>query len=671
MKSTVLLLVSASFAWADGPRDNQAETVRPVPPKGAAVAEKDRVELQAGLDDFGREIASLKSSLKPALVELIPDVEIFHKAVLYALKYDEIYVDKNRDDVKTCRAMLKLGRERAQQLRDGKPLWPVATGLIVRGYRSKIDESVQPYGLVVPASFNPNSPHRWRADFWWHGRGELLTEANFIEGRLKTAGEFTPRDAFVVHPYGRYCNANKFAGEVDTFEVLDHLKKHYPIDTNKLVARGFSMGGAACWQFATHFPTTWIAAAPGAGFAETPEFLKVFQNETVKPTWYEEKLWGLYNATDYSVNIMNVPTVAYSGENDRQKQAADIMAKKLSENGIELTHIIGPKTGHSYEKNSKIEIDRRIDAIVAAGRKRTATPLLFTTQTLRYNRAAYVEILGLKKHWEPAIVRVEFDRPDLIKIGTANVSSFRINFGPGEFPFESFRYRFEVIPKELLGEDFKVPPIPSDRSYSITIGEVPEGLAKVPGLQGPIDDAFMDHFIMVEPTQELRQIANGEINAVDKWVDAEMKRAIREWRRVFRGDAIVRRDDAVSDADIASSNLILWGTPQSNSLMKKIIGKLPLKWNENLEFGGKTYNPQTHVPIMIFPNPLNPKKYVVINSGFTFREYDALNNARQVPKLPDYAIVDVTPPPNARTPGNIVRAGFFDEQWKLQTNDGK
>ena len=37
------------------------------------------------------------------------------------------------------------------------------------------------------------------------------------------------------------------------------------------------MGGAACWQFAVHFPTFWAAAAPGAGFSETPEFLGSFQ----------------------------------------------------------------------------------------------------------------------------------------------------------------------------------------------------------------------------------------------------------------------------------------------------------------------------------------------------------------------------------------------------------
>jgi hypothetical protein len=56
----------------------------------------------------------------------------------------------------------------------------------------------------------------------------------------------------------------------------------------------------------------------------------------------------------------------------------------------------------------------------------------------------------------------------------------------------------------------------------------------------------------------------------------------------------------------------------------------------------------------------------VLNSGFTYRQYDYLNNARQVPKLPDWAVIDTSQPPNARTPGKIVNADFFDERWQLK-----
>src|SRR5204862_960625 len=131
---------------------------------------------------------------------------------------------------------------------------------------------------------------------------------------------------------------------------------------------GLSMRGAACRRFATHYAGLWASAAPGAGFAETPEFVEIFHGEKLAPTWYDKKLWHLYNATDYARNLFNCPTVAYSGEIDKQKQAADIMAKALAADGMQLTHVIGPKTEHKYHPQAKEEINRRIDAIVACGR---------------------------------------------------------------------------------------------------------------------------------------------------------------------------------------------------------------------------------------------------------------------------------------------------------------
>ena len=73
-----------------------------------------------------------------------------------------------------------------------------------------------------------------------------------------------------------------------------------------------------------------------------------------------------------------------------------------------------------------------------------------------------------------------------------------------------------------------------------------------------------------------------------------------------------------------------------------------------------------HSPVFIFPNPLNPKRYVVINSGFTF--HDQSNNDMQSPKLPDWAIVDTTKPGNnyRYLPLYVESQGFFDEAWKLK-----
>jgi hypothetical protein len=102
--------------------------------------------------------------------------------------------------------------------------------------------------------------------------------------------------------------------------------------------------------------------------------------------------------------------------------------------------------------------------------------------------------------------------------------------------------------------------------------------------------------------------------------------------------------------------------------LAKIAAKLPVTWDKGfVRVGGKQYGADHHVPVLIYPNPLNPKRYVVLNSGFTFREYDYLNNARQVPKLPDFAVVDVDVPVSPRAPGGTVAAGFFTEEWGLPT----
>jgi hypothetical protein len=39
-----------------------------------------------------------------------------------------------------------------------------------------------------------------------------------------------------------------------------------------------------------------------------------------------------------------------------------------------------------------------------------------------------------------------------------------------------------------------------------------------------------------------------------------------------------------------------------------------------------------------------------------------------VPKLPDWAVVDVNTPPSTRWPGKVVEAGFFGERWEVVAN---
>jgi hypothetical protein len=632
--------------------------IKQIPPAGITVPVTDQTELKAGLQRLRTSIDKLRGN------PLVADVLIYHEAVRYALEYNEFF---KPDEIAKAKALLLHGEQRAQLLVEGKAPWTTATGLVVRGYVSKIDKSVQPYGLVVPPSFTANTAHRWRLDTWFHGRGETLSEVNFLADRESKPGEFTPRDTIVLHLYGRFCNANKFAGEVDLFEALEAVKRQYNIDENRIVVRGFSMGGAATWQFGTHYAGLWAAVAPGAGFAESAQYLKLNLTGENAPPWWEQKLFHLYDATDYAGNLFNTSTIAYNGEIDPQKQAADMMEQALAEEGLRLRRIVGSKTGHSYHPDAKIEIDRTLDAIVERGRDPYPRKVRFTTWTLGYNRMKWVIIDGLGKHWERARINAEIEGDNAVRVETLNISAFTLEMAAGGCPLN-------IAGKALVnidGQKLMVKGPLSDRSWQVHFRKTGKewvvvnsafapGLHKRKGLQGPVDDAFLDSFIFVTPT------AAPLVPGIGQWVASEQKRAIVEWRRHFRGDALVRTDTEITDAEIAASNLILWGDPGSNKILARIADKLPVKWTADaVVIGKQRYTAATHVPILIYPNPLNPEKYIVLNSSFTFREADYLSNARQTPKLPDYAIVDITTPPDYRFPGKIVLAGFFNEVWEL------
>ena len=633
-----------------------------LPPAGIAIPAPAREELTAGAAALRGELDALARDLAKnvRLNSVLPDVEVLWKAVDWALRYDEFFDAKQVD---LARRVLALGRERAAQLRAGQAPWTEATGLVIRGYRSKLDGSVQPYALVIPADWKRTGGPARRLDVVLAGRNEKRTELAFIGEHEKSPGEIVPPAGIVLHAYGRFCNATKFAGEVDVFEAMQVVRRLYKIDAARIVVRGFSMGGASTWHLAVHYPDVWVAASPGAGFAETPTYTKALApGKPERPAW-EQVLWRWYDATGYAANLRNLPTIAYSGEIDPQKQSADLMEQAMAAEGLKLERLIGPNTAHKYHPDSKAALAKRLDEIVAKGKQSWPAEDHFTTYTLRYSSSGRIKIMEQEKPWERTDVHVKFVTPEEVAVTTRNVGVFMIQLEK----MEGMRMSIDGQPVPLAAD--------LDPSYYWLVKEGGRWVAKdktftgkrwreqvrkMPGLSGPIDDAFMEPFLFVRPTGK-------PLNAVvGRWVDAELAHAVKMWRDIFRGNVIVKDDTAVTEEDMANRNVVLWGDPASNALLARMLPKLPLAWDaKTLAFRGVSYDAAHHAPILVFPNPLSTQqRYVVLNSGIDFREEAYGTNALQVPKLPDYAIIDLREAPGPRWPGKIVTAGFFDPAWK-------
>ncbi|MES2695055.1 MAG: hypothetical protein V4773_16400 [Verrucomicrobiota bacterium] len=652
--SLVCAFALASTALAQSPSGPVPTPVpKRIPIPGITLTDAERDELTAGAAALRAEIDGLKlTNTTPAA--LLPDVEIFHKAVDWALRYDEFMAPK---EIAYARTLLAKGRERAAQLREGKAPWLEARGIILRGHRSKLDGSVQPYALLVPESW-PN-PHR-QAMVWLLGRGEKRTELAFLSEREAGPPNFVPKDTLVVMPYGRFCNATKFAGEVDVFEALAAARAQYKLDENRIAVAGFSMGGGSSWHLASHYAGMWAVTSPGAGFAETPIFTKSLDpKKEQRPAW-EQLMWRQFDATRIAGNFSILPTLAYSGEIDGQKEASDLMEKAFAENGLKLERFIGPQTAHKYHDETKAALAKRFEELLAKGRDPNPREVRFSTYTLRYPESSWLRIEGMEKQWERADItgRIEGSNAETnIVINTRNVTALRI---AGEATGERLPPGLITIDgQEILNphRHRSYPFAKIDGRWKYT--SLPAAPRKGPGLTGPVDDAFYEPFLFVRPTGKALHPELGT------WVESELTAARNLWRDVFRGDARIKSDKEITDADIAAHNLILWGDASSNALIKRLLPQLPLQWDAKaLVFRGKTYDAKTHAPILIFPNPLNPQRYIVLNSGIDFRADGYGNNALQTSKLPDYAIIDLRTPPGPRWPGKIVTAGFFDESWK-------
>jgi hypothetical protein len=173
-------------------------------------------------------------------------------------------------------------------------------------------------------------------------------------------------------------------------------------------------------------------------------------------------------------------------------------------------------------------------------------------------------------------------------------------------------------------------------------------------LQGPIDDAFNGPFLCVRPTGKPHH------PAAAKLADVRLSDFLRNYAKWLRGDPPVRDDRDITDNDIRERNLILFGDPSSNRILARLASRLPLKWSaETIQAGSQRFAAADHLLVMIYPNPLNPSRYVVLNSGHTFGEAEFRGtNALLFPRLGDWAVLTAS--------GDPAAAGLLDDDWRLR-----
>ena len=682
MRSIALLLLAPVAAFAQlSPNGATASFKGSLPPKPtAALSAEQEGGIETRLKQLTAEFAAVKKHPRAA------DAEIFLKALRYALEFDEWYDKKPEDSLKKANALLEEAAKRIDSLKKNQTPWLEGSGQKVLGFYSKLDDSAQPYGVEIPEGldFKAKKTPMW---IWLHGRGDTATDLNFVYSRLmaKKPGQFQPAGTIVIHPFGRYCNGWKSAGEVDVFESRDDAMKRFNIDSHRVAIAGFSMGGAGAWHLGAHFPDQWACVHTGAGFADVKRYQKLTPDKY--PVWYEQTLWGFYDVPDYARNYLNVPLISYSGEQDAQRDSAEYMMEVLAKEGMKPPHLIGPGMGHKYHPETIKEVQAWIEKAVAKGRDNFPDEVHIQTKTPLYGRVKWVNLHGLDESWKDARIDAKVLDGQTIEIKTSNVcrivlypppqarkgggkvkvivdgTLLDLTVGPELPQFENFLSPGPKVPNSLcrlIKENGQWRDFGNATPFQ---HEGPEG-GKPTSHPGLIDTAFMKRFLVVLPD------GKSTSPAVDAWVKTESEHFLTRWRSLMRGDVRVVNASEVKDifAVGKTQSLILWGTPESNACIKALLGGLPLNWDAK-KVGMKskdTFDATAHVPVLTYPALKSPGFEVVINSGLTFREAHDKTNSLQNPKLPDWAILDITQAPNAETAGKVVAADFFDDRWNVK-----
>lgn len=654
--------------------------------------------IQAKLVEFRAAIKALKEA--KASDDLVVDAEAYGWVIENVVRVPDGFI--NDAAIGKCISVLNDGLRRAAEIKAGTAAWPRLKGRVNRAYRSAVDGTAQPYHLSIPASYDPAKPTPLYV--YLHGRshdtpdlGLTWVGGNDGNAAAATQGELGARPAagaagngranggggpnyIRVEAFGRGNNSFRWSGETDVLEVIASVSKRYNIDPNRIILAGFSMGGAGSWQIGLHNSDMFCgleidagvignrlnlvdAAAAPAGARNSPP-RPAGEPEGVRLTSAQRAANVTYGILiDHALNVYNTPLVGYAGANDAQLASSTSIRQQLGREGytiertsqyvftgkdINALFLANPGQGHSHATGETARIINEFTAANIARGRVVPDHIRFITYTTRYNRDYWVTVDGLEQHFARASIDAERDAAKAsYTIKTSNVARLLLTDAAKARKISIDGDALTVNPAASLllvrkGDHWQTAN-PAART----------GLRKQHDLQGPINDAFFDAFLCVAPTGRPN-------NAVaDAHGKQELDRFAKMFARDYCGEARTKDDTAVTADDIANNNLVLFGDPGSNKLLARIVGKLPVKWTkDSIVVGGKTYSAADHVPVLIYPNPLNPRHYVVINSGLPAQ-------SRGSAGLGDYAVLKVTQQADGHVATETAAEGVFDESWKI------
>ena len=516
---------------------------------------------------------------------------------------------------------------------------------------SPVDDTDQPYSVYIPDNFDES--RRYPLVVFLHGAWsnhrlgmrrlfgvgnaqgyDFIKPGNVpFENDVEATRywpEFRPVDYIAAAPLARGTAGYQGIPEEDVYDMIDDLKSRFLIDEDRIYLTGLSMGGGGTLWLGLTRPDIWAAIAP------------------VCPAPPDGTL-------ELAGNAGNLPVHLFIGDKDFLYQTAQEWKAKLEPSAQRLDYVEYPGVGHNswewaYKDGFVFEWFSQFRRDLFPEKVR------FSTKWFKYSKAYWVKIDDLVPG-KTATIDARFTAANTVEVTTSGVEAFTLNID-GHPQFNAAR----KVSVKVDGQSFAVK---SADAVSFTrAGTKWENRKFTPGLtskqqgaEGPLYEAVAGSHLYVygtggNPSQEELAARRSQAALAADWSGRGGR--IMVFPRVVS-------DKEVRQSDYVTSNLILFGTRETNAIIEHFSDKLPIHLKPDAgEYG------------LVYIFPMN-RHYILINSGlpwwtppkaapgqggltFMGSRIEVLKN------FGDFILF-------RESPDNPVSKGTFDANWKLKEGD--
>jgi pimeloyl-ACP methyl ester carboxylesterase len=524
---------------------------------------------------------------------------------------------------------------------------------------SSVDSSCQYYSVLYPDNYDPAK--RYGVILSLHGAG---VEAS------GQADAYKPKDwAFVVAATNRRPFGFDWQdwGRIDAIEVLDCVLSALPIDRDRVLLSGHSMGGHGTWHVGLTHADRFAAAAPEAGWPDIQLYVPLFLQRSAifaDPPQLAVRDMAMRpdNAPAMLVNALNLPLyVLHGGDDDNVPTIhGRNFAEWLNELGYKYSYKEVPNRPHwwSYEDGLACVDDTDLMNFLKSQRRDPGPRhIRFRTADLgQSNRSYWAVVERVRVVGRDADIEA-WATDSSVSVKTTNITQFSLEL-TGQ-PFFSGRVTVRVDGR-LVGRSDDVPAHltfhRTDKGWSSGPARTAP-TAKTPNLYGPAKQAMMKPFLLVYGTADSAMVALLRHSATQDGM---------RWWLVGNGRSRVVPDTEVSPEDIARCNLVLYGGSAENLVTRRIGDRLPVRVKAGQMMLGDKNLGDSLAAMFIYPNPLNRDRLVLVRMGTDSENtrlslfWGAMSSGAGIP---DFMVFDR----RVRRYGwaGVKAAGFFGPDWNL------